>query len=215
MAVLDLKDKKFNRLLVIDRAENTKAGKSRWICLCDCGNKTTVVGSQLKDGRIKSCGCYNRDLLMERNIKHGLEGKRICYVYRNILERCSNPASNSYQYYGKRGITICKEWSGENGLKNFSEWAYKNGYDENAPRGQCTIDRIDNNKGYSPDNCRWVNLFVQANNKSNNVLIKYNGKTQTMQQWCKELNLSRSMVKHRYERGWDISDLFVESKRKK
>ena len=214
MAVLDLKNKKFNRLLVLERAENTKSGKSRWLCQCDCGKKTIVLGSYIKDGRVKSCGCYNHDLLIKRNTKHNYDGKRICYVYRSMLSRCLNKNNKYYSEYGGRGIDICDEWIGENGIKNFCEWAYANGYDENAPRGQCTLDRIDNDKGYSPANCRWVDLYVQANNKRNNILINYNGKTQTLEQWCKELKLSRSMVRHRYERGCKISELFAENKRK-
>lgn len=213
MAALDLKGQKFGRLTVLERAENTKANKSKWLCKCDCGNLRKVVGSNLKNGMTKSCGCLERELNIQRSTRHGLESTRICHVWRNIKARCQNPKNTSYKNYGGRGITICEEWLGENGLKNFAQWAYENGYDENAEKGKCTIDRIDNNKGYYPENCRWVDLHVQANNKRNNVLITYNGRTQTLEQWCKELNLSRSMVKHRYERGWSTNDLFLENKR--
>lgn len=208
MAVLNLIGEKYNRLLVVERCENTNTNKSRWKCLCDCGNETIVVGSQLKSGKVKSCGCYNKELVKARNYKHGLESKKICHVYRSMLSRCTNPNNVAYKDYGGRGIFVCQEWIGEEGLKNFAEWAYANGYDENAPKGKCTIDRIDVNGNYSPENCRFVDVFVQANNKRNNIFITYKGETKTLEQWCRQLNLSRSMIKHRYERGWAVDDLF-------
>ncbi len=212
--VIDLAGQRFERLEVIEFAGYTNANKAKWLCKCDCGNYKEVIGSNLRNGKTKSCGCYCHERIVERNTKHGLEGKKICHVLRNIKSRCLNKNNKYYKYYGGRGITICSEWLGENGLKKFADWAYANGYDENAEYGQCTIDRIDVNGNYEPSNCRWVNLTIQANNKTSNVIIEYMGEKDTLENWCKRFNLSRSMIRHRLERGCEIEKLFDNPKRK-
>ena len=209
MATLDLAGQKYGRLTVLKRVENTNAGKTKWLCQCDCGKMTKVVGSNLKNGMTKSCGCLSVDMLIERSTKHGLDNSRICIIWRNMKSRCHNSKNKQFKNYGGRGIYICDEWLGENALKNFADWSFENGYSE-----KLTIDRIDNNKGYSPDNCRWVDCSVQANNKRNNILITNNGKTQTLVQWCKELKISRSMVRNRIERGWEKDMLLIPPVRK-
>lgn len=141
---------------------------------------------------------------------------RLNNIYKGMKSRCYNPKDVGYKYYGKRGITVCKEWMNPEfakGLKgcntkgwlSFKEWALTNGYQENL-----SIDRIDVNKGYSPDNCRWVSTKEQANNTRQNHLITYNGKTQTLMQWCEELNLCYNMIHKRiFERNWNIEDAFT------
>lgn len=136
-------------------------------------------------------------------------------VYHAMLTRCTNPKSRSYQYYGMRGIKVCEEWENSEkiythygiyskGWKAFEEWALKNGYKDGL-----TIDRIDTNKGYAPDNCRWVDRKIQNNNRRFCTLITYNNKTQTLKQWCEELNLNYKTVHKRIKMGnWDIEKAF-------
>lgn len=134
------------------------------------------------------------------NFKHGLSGHPLHIRWRAIKGRCCNPKNDSYKRYGARGITICEEW--KNSFVSFYEWAMENGFEENL-----TLDRIDNSKGYSPSNCRWVDMKIQSNNTRRNRLITAKGKTQTLQQWCEELGFkSHQVIHNRLLRGWSIDD---------
>lgn len=163
----DLTGIRFGKLTVINYAGYNvrKTGRKyhKWDCFCDCGNKKTVESRMLLSGHTQSCGCMHKN--PPPPIKHGMTDTRLYAVYKAMKQRCCNPNDKSYKNYGGRGITICDKWLGEDGFMNFYHWSIKNGYDENAPRGECTIDRIDNDSGYSPDNCRWVDSKVQAMNK--------------------------------------------------
>ena len=119
----------------------------------------------LKNGDTKSCGCLHTFGLINRSTKHGKCGTRLYTVWKSMKDRCYRSHNDRYEKYGGRGITICDDWRED--FQAFYDWAMANGYDENAPYGQCTIDRIDNDKGYSPDNCRWVDAAAQNKNKSN------------------------------------------------
>lgn len=174
----DFSGQKFGRLTVLYRVENDKNGNSRFVCKCDCGKEKTVLSQCLRSGRTKSCGCFSREIsaincekLGRASKTHGLRSTRLYHVWNDMKTRCYNKNALNYNDYGGRGITICDEW--RNDFKAFYDWAMANGYDENAPRGTCTIDRVDNNKGYSPDNCRWVSVRVQNNNKRNGKPFTY------------------------------------------
>lgn len=135
-----------------------------------------------------------------------MNNKRLQSVFLHMKDRCYNPNNKQYKDYGGRGINICEEWytpHSHKGGRAFKKWALENGYAENL-----TIDRIDCNKGYSPENCRWVSMKVQQNNKRNNRLITYNGKTQTIAQWCEELGLCFSTVKYRLNKGKTVEKIF-------
>ena len=160
----DLTGQRFGRLTVIERAGSNKQKRVTWCCRCDCGREHIVASSYLINGDIRSCGCSKSEQLIERNTKHGKAGTRLYTVWANMIQRCTDPKHTHYCRYGGRGITVCDEW--RNDFRAFCEWATENGYDENAPKGQCTLDRINNDKGYGPDNCRWVDMVTQRHNRS-------------------------------------------------
>lgn len=156
---------RFGRLTVIDFAGTRIDSNGKHITYykvhCDCGNELEVMRSSLKTGKTQSCGC----LWEETITTHGLSKKRLYSVWHGMRQRCYNTKTRGYKNYGGRGIKICDEWLGEHGFENFYEWAMANGYDENAKRGDCTIDRINNDGNYEPSNCRWVDLEVQRTNQ--------------------------------------------------
>lgn len=164
-AVKDLTGQRFGRLVVVERAGSDKHKHATWKCQCDCGEVRVLCSGNLRNGLVNSCGCLRVDSNKKRFTKHGRRESRLYCVWIDMKKRCYNPSTHNYHRYGGRGITICDEWL--HNFEAFYDWAIANGYDETAPRGQCTIDRIDNDKGYSPDNCRWVDAKTQNNNKSN------------------------------------------------
>lgn len=133
--------------------------------------------------------------------------KKLKSVYRHIFDRCYNPNGIKYKNYGAKGIVMCNEWLGEFGFDNFYNWAISNGYKyepNKSGHNIWSIDRIDNNGNYCPENCRWTNSFVQNNNTSRNVLIKYNNKTMTMTQWARLYNRDPAVIRRRLSLGWSI-----------
>lgn len=158
----DMTGQRFGRLTVIDRAENDRKNQACWRCRCDCGNVTVVAGARLRRGTTKSCGCYFQERRREKAKTHGGRHERLYGVWYNMRQRCENAKEKSYPYYGGRGIRVCDEWRD---YATFREWALANGYDPEAEKGKCTIDRIDVNGNYEPTNCRWVSMAEQNSNK--------------------------------------------------
>lgn len=203
---IDLTGQKFGRLTVIKRAESriSKTGqhKTMFLCKCDCGNEICVSSSNLKSGYVKSCGCYQQECRIKNNTSHGMSKTRLYKIWKGIKRRCINKNYAQFQYYGGRGITICDEW--ENNYLNFYNWAINNGYDD-----YLSIDRIDLNRNYEPNNCRWVDKFKQANNKRNNHYITYNGETHTIAEWGNLSFLTPKQIQKRLRLGWDVQKIFT------
>lgn len=193
MKRLDLKDKKFHKLLVIGKAENQKH-KTMWKCLCDCGNITFVTTSNLKANRVKSCGCLRIDQLVERSTTHNKRHISLYEIWKGIKQRCFNPKSKAYKNYGGRGIIMCEDW--KNNFEEFYNWSISNGYVKGL-----TIDRIDNNSNYCPNNCRWVSRLEQANNKRNTIYLTINNKTDSLSNWLRFYNVNRSTYMTRIKYG--------------
>lgn len=183
-----------NRLTAIQRHGVSSRGAVLWEFQCACGNRVIKEGRFVRSGGVKSCGCLVTERAKKLNYKHGLGRGKLYSVYNAMVSRCNNPKNKSFKNYGERGIQVAKEWLDD--FVIFRDWALQNGYKEGL-----SLDRIDVEKGYSPDNCRWVTRDVQNNNKRNNILIRYKGKEQTLKQWCQELNLSYSAIQTRIKRG--------------
>lgn len=196
---IDLTGRVYGSLTVIKQAEGQISPSGRhhkmWLCKCECGNFKVINGENLKRGLAQSCGCYQKKQASAACITHGDTDSRLYAVWCAIKRRCDNPNVPEYPRYGGRGITMCKEW--HDNYASFKEWAYLNGYDENAPRGKCTIDRIDNDGNYEPDNCRWVDHRTQMNNVSYNHFETYNGETHTVAEWAELYHMPYSKLLQR------------------
>ena len=174
----DLQGIRFGKLLVLSESGRGKDRHILWKCQCDCGNETVVSSHQLISGKTKSCGCYQREQTSRAKLKHGACGNhdnidRLYKVWVSMRERCFTPSCKDYKDYGGRGISICQAWDD---FSTFKTWAIENGYSYTAEFGKCTIDRIDVNGNYCPENCRWVGMDVQQRNKRNSK--KMDGGTQ-------------------------------------
>lgn len=192
----DLTGQKFNRLRVLRKVGKTKYGKILWLCECDCGNLCNATTGGLKSKNNQSCGCYRKEVFT--NKKHGFKYSRLYNSYIHLKQRCYNPNNQDYKYYGGRGITVCDEWKDD--FQAFYDWSMSHGYKDDL-----TIDRIDNNKGYSPENCRWVTMQYQSNNKRTNHRITYNSETHTIKEWAKITKINYGTLVSRINRNkWNI-----------
>lgn len=202
--VNNLVGKKFGKLTVISRAENTKDGKARWLCKCDCGKikSKSVTTYDLQSGKVKSCGCLYYVSNKGRNKTHGLTNSRLHRIWSGIHSRCFYKGNFSFEHYGGRGITVCQEWTNFN---SFYDWAMANGYAENL-----TIDRIDVNGNYEPSNCRWVDMKTQQNNRSNNRKVDYCGIKLTVSELSTILSIPYATLLNRINSGWGESELAMK-----
>lgn len=192
MKLQDLTGQKFNRLTVVKYLS-----KSKWLCKCDCGNETIVLTGHLKSGHTKSCGCYNSELTTKRNTKHGLSHTRLFKIWSHIKARCYNSKCERYINYGGRGIIICEEW--RNSFKSFYDWAMANGYQEDL-----SIERINNNGNYEPNNCKWIPMEQQAKNKQNSVFYSFNGRNYSLKELSELFNINKGTLQSRLQRKWSI-----------
>lgn len=193
---LELTGQRFSRLTVLKRVENNKWGQSQWLCQCDCGTQTIVVATQLTSGKTKSCGCYSRDQCTSHlpdTTTHHLSRTPLYCSWEQMKQRCFNSKRRDWMCYGGRGITVCDEWLSS---ENFFKWALENGYEEGK-----TLDRIDVDKGYYPENCRWATPKEQGRNKRNNVRVTVGGKEYVLSELAETFNILYETLWHRYKYG--------------
>lgn len=200
---IDITGEKFNKLTVVERLQNDIGGIPVWLCKCDCGNFTKVRGKNLKNGSVKSCGCM---LKISTTKTHGLSKAKIYNTWNSMKARCYNTKSSSYKRYGGRGISVCEEWS--KSFETFYAWSMQNGYNENL-----TIERIDNNGNYCPENCKWISKKEQCRNRRTNISFEYNGEKHILTEWCEIFNLDYKLVHNRiYKMKWSFEKSILTPK---
>lgn len=217
MRLDDLTGHRFGRLIVLRRVQNKPGSKrTRWLCQCDCGALKEVGSDELKNGNTQSCGCYRREYISAAKATHRGTSERLHRVWSDMKRRCSNPHDEKYPLYGARGITVCDEWME---YVPFRNWAMSTGYDPNARYGQCTLDRIDTDGPYSPENCRWSTAREQANNRRNNHLLFCDGQSHSIAEWSRIAGIPYGTLLSRVNaRGWSDEEAIktpVGEKRKR
>ena len=193
-SIRDLTGQRFNKLVVEKYNRKTRTCHM-WDCLCDCGKRKTIAHSSLIYGKTLSCGCVLSAVLEKRNTRHGLSGTHEYGIWKGIKTRCRNTHTKAFKDYGGRGITMCDEWS--NSFDAFIESVGR------CPDGFVSIDRIDNNRGYEPGNCRWSTPKEQCRNTRRNVILTVNGESKCIAEWAEITGLPYSRIYARYVRGHD------------
>ena len=197
---IDITGNRYGRLVV-----ESYIGNGRYKCVCDCGNVTTPYAYSLKGGSTKSCGCLNKENLLNggNNKKHGLskKGNKLYKMWLNFRRRCTDKNHEHYYRYGGRGISYAKEWSE---FTVFKDWAMNNGYEESLE-----IDRIDNDGDYTPENCKFSTRIEQMRNRYNTLYIKdLDGKSKIFIELCECYNVNYKLAHARYKKGWKFERIF-------
>ena len=196
----NLTDKVFGRLTVKKYLYTDKHRKSVWECVCDCGQTVNVKRGELVNGDTKSCGCLQRETITTRSTTHGLRKSRAYRAWGNMMSRCYNVRGKEYKHYGARGIKVCKMW---HKFPNFYEDMSE------CPAGY-SIERINVNGNYEPNNCDWIPRNKQNRNKRNSRLITFNGETHCLSEWAERLGIKPDLVKYRLRYGWSVERAFFE-----
>ena len=198
MKLVDISGQRFGRLVVL-RREGSIGAKPAWLCRCDCGGEHLTTATVLKNGHTRSCGCLKIESDSRGSrYRHGLSNSPEHKVWMGMMDRCSNPKSTFFSFYGGRGIKVCERW------KRFEDFLSDMGP---RPSLRHSIDRIDNDGDYEPGNCKWATATEQANNTSRNVLITIGSQTKTMSQWCKETGVDPDLASQRIIRDkWAPGD---------
>ena len=201
----DVTGQRFGKLVAqqyLGLTQISRNGKkaATWRCTCDCGNTADVPYKSLKTGHTKSCGCYQVDVQRARKTTHGLSETKIYKTYQNMKSRCNTPSSTEYANYGGRGIKVCAEW--EESFEAFYNWSVRNGYADHL-----TIDRIDNNGPYSPENCRWATYAEQSRNKSSVHWFNLNGEILPLADAAKRLGVTANGLLHHLQAGRAEQDI--------
>lgn len=207
--VTNLVGQKFGKLTVLRLSETYEKGTALWVCQCECGNTTVVFASNLTRKHTTSCGCHKKANYKTMNLTHGATagkmGEKNSYpssykIWCSMKQRCYDKNLPQYKYYGERGIAVCERWhSYANFVADMGE----------PPIGK-SLDRIDNNGGYSPENCRWTDMKTQQRNKRNAHLITYQGETKSLAEWAEHIGVPRGNLHNRIFRGWSIHRAFTQ-----
>lgn len=203
--ILDFTGERYGKLVAIRRAGANKHGVSMWLCRCDCGVEKIVSSMCFRAGKTKSCGCHRSDVLCAgraglhaQSLRHGKSNTREHRIWQNILHRCLTPTAGGYERYGGRGVKVCDRWQGKSGFESFLADMGP------APSRSHTVDRIDNDGNYEPENCRWATPKQQATNRRNNKPLEFRGEVKLMCEWCALLGIHKATLSGRLKRGWSV-----------
>jgi hypothetical protein len=177
-----------------DKIYSTGLRSVQWLCVCKyCGNEFCATSQNITKQKVKSCGCMTGKLKAKAHTTHGKCNTKLYRTWAHIISRCYNKNTRAYHNYGERGITVCEDW--RNNFDSFYKWAIESGYSE-----ELTIDRIDNEKGYFPDNCRWVDDTTQVRNRRVTVMVEIDGIIKPLAEWCEIYNANYYLVHQRIRR---------------
>jgi hypothetical protein len=203
----DMANKRFGLLKVVSRYGKDNRNNATWQCVCDCGGKSIVSTSDLNKGRTNSCGCLRRERMKNLNKSHGQSYSKTYQSWVKAKDRCFNPKHVAFHKYGGAGITVCDRW--KNSFENF----YADMGD--PPTEKHSLDRIENSKGYDPENCRWATKKQQSENSSWPRLITFHGETKNLSEWARSLGMNINSVRTRIESlGWPLDRALTELPRK-
>lgn len=202
-----LTGERFGRWTVCDVSEKNEHGESMYKCVCDCGTERILRRSSLTSGNSKSCGCLARESAASRNTTHGDTGTRLYRIWAGIIQRCCNSRERyEWRKYGGRGICVCDEWRK---YENFKRWAVCNGYADDL-----SIERIDPNGNYCPENCCWATTYEQGNNKRTSRRISFNGEVGTIREFADKYGIPYSCLYSRLRNGWSVDRALIVASRK-
>jgi hypothetical protein len=203
---------RYGRLVVVEPApSNAKSKNKQSLCRCDCGNTKVVTNSQLRNGKTKSCGCMKTESAMraaKASIKHGMRGCPEYRLWQSMLNRCRNTNITRYvEHYSGRGIKVCEQWQ-----RSFEVFFADMGP---RPTTKHSLDRIDVNSDYTPENCRWATATEQQRNKRNTIMVTWNGETKCIRDWEDSLGDAKEILYNRLRNGWPVEKAFTTPSRKK
>ncbi len=204
--IKDIRGTRYGRLLVkeFDRSENSRRF---WLCVCDCGKTKSIDGGSLKRGFTTSCGCFRSEASRARVLTHGMTGTAEFRIWTGMKDRTTNPKCEHYQIYGGRGVLVCPEW-----FDSFDKFFADMGP---RPSARHSIDRVDPNKAYCKENCRWATGKEQCRNKRNNHLVEYLGEKLPIAAWTERFGFRKNTIRNRLVAGWSIHDSMMTPEKEK
>lgn len=207
--LVDMTGKRIGHITVLYRSPHTiyKSKRVAWVCRCDCGKEFLAEGTLLRRGYYSSCGCMRAQRLHDIAFKHGMTNTRLFKIWSCMKQRCYYQKYIDYYAYGGRGIKVCDEWL--HSFQAFAHWASTSGYNDSL-----SIDRINVDGDYTPQNCRWATDIEQANNRHNNHYLLYHGEKHSLAEWSRIKNISYAALKSRIALGWSVEDALERPVRK-
>lgn len=204
---LNLTGERYGRLVVQEKTTIRRSGQVVWLCRCDCGKYCKATTGDLRSGRHSSCGCYQKELVSKLMSTHGESKTRLYGIWCAMIKRCENKNGQGFENYGGRGISVCPEW--RNDYVAFRDWSMLNGYSDNL-----SIDRIDVDGDYCPENCRWSDRYTQMNNTRRTRQFEYKSEVHTLREWSDITGISFTLLKGRLQRGWSFEKTLTTEKQK-